>query len=93
MVFYHHRQQLVRGQNWDCYRSSCGGGPRLHRHRRCGDSGRKRLHGPARQWRDAADGKPGGAHFDDYGSYLVLSHFKGHAMAGFGGAISDKEDG
>ena len=30
-----------------------------------------------------------GAHFDDYGSYLVLSHFKGHAMAGFGGAIKN----
>lgn len=26
-----------------------------------------------------------GAHFADYDSYLVLSHFKGHAMAGFGG--------
>ena len=34
-----------------------------------------------------------GARFDDYGSYLVLSHFKGPAMAGFSGAISDKEDG
>ena len=30
-----------------------------------------------------------GAHFKDYGSYLVLSHFKGHAMAGFGGAIKN----
>lgn len=30
-----------------------------------------------------------GAHFGDYGSYLVLSHFKGHAMAGFGGAIKN----
>lgn len=30
-----------------------------------------------------------GAHFDDYDSYLVLSHFKGHAMAGFGGAIKN----
>ena len=28
-----------------------------------------------------------GAAFADYDSYLVLSHFKGHAMAGFGGAI------
>lgn len=26
-----------------------------------------------------------GAYFTDYDSYLVLSHFKGHAMAGFGG--------
>ncbi len=30
-----------------------------------------------------------GAHFGDYESYLVLSHFKGHAMAGFGGAIKN----
>lgn len=30
-----------------------------------------------------------GAHFFDYDSYLVLSHFKGHAMAGFGGAIKN----
>lgn len=30
-----------------------------------------------------------GAHFDDYESYLVLSHFKGHAMAGFGGAVKN----
>lgn len=30
-----------------------------------------------------------GAHFTDYDSYLVLSHFKGHAMAGFGGAIKN----
>lgn len=30
-----------------------------------------------------------GAHFVDYGSYLVLSHFKGPAMAGFGGAIKN----
>ena len=28
-----------------------------------------------------------GSHFDDYGSFIVLSHFKGHAMAGFGGAL------
>ena len=28
-----------------------------------------------------------GAHFPEYDGYLVLSHFKGHAMAGFGGAI------
>ena len=30
-----------------------------------------------------------GAHFGDYDSYLVLSHFKGHAMEGFGGAIKN----
>lgn len=30
-----------------------------------------------------------GSHFKDYESYLVLSHFKGHAMAGFGGAIKN----
>ena len=30
-----------------------------------------------------------GASFADYNSYLVLSHFKGHAMAGFGGAIKN----
>nr|WP_300850140.1 DUF362 domain-containing protein [uncultured Acetatifactor sp.] len=30
-----------------------------------------------------------GAHFDEYDGYLVLSHFKGHAMAGFGGAIKN----
>lgn len=30
-----------------------------------------------------------GAAFTDYDSYLVLSHFKGHAMAGFGGAIKN----
>ncbi len=30
-----------------------------------------------------------GAAFADYNSYLVLSHFKGHAMAGFGGAIKN----
>lgn len=30
-----------------------------------------------------------GAHFADYDSYLVLSHFKGHSMAGFGGAIKN----
>lgn len=30
-----------------------------------------------------------GSHFADYDSYLVLSHFKGHAMAGFGGAIKN----
>jgi uncharacterized Fe-S center protein len=30
-----------------------------------------------------------GSHFADYNSYLVLSHFKGHEMAGFGGAIKN----
>lgn len=30
-----------------------------------------------------------GGHFADYDSYLVLSHFKGHAMAGFGGAVKN----
>lgn len=30
-----------------------------------------------------------GANFDSYNSFLVLSHFKGHAMAGFGGALKN----
>jgi uncharacterized Fe-S center protein len=30
-----------------------------------------------------------GSHFTNYDSYLVLSHFKGHAMAGFGGALKN----
>lgn len=30
-----------------------------------------------------------GSHFENYDSYIVLSHFKGHAMAGFGGAIKN----
>lgn len=30
-----------------------------------------------------------GAHFANYNSFLILSHFKGHAMAGFGGAIKN----
>lgn len=30
-----------------------------------------------------------GSHFANYDSYLILSHFKGHAMAGFGGAIKN----
>ncbi|MDE7361148.1 MAG: DUF362 domain-containing protein [Oscillospiraceae bacterium] len=30
-----------------------------------------------------------GEHFADYDYYVVLSHFKGHAMAGFGGAIKN----
>ncbi len=30
-----------------------------------------------------------GAHFSDYDYYVILSHFKGHAMAGYGGAIKN----
>lgn len=30
-----------------------------------------------------------GDHFDDYDSYVIFSHFKGHGMAGFGGAIKN----
>lgn len=30
-----------------------------------------------------------GTHFPEYDGYLVLSHFKGHAMAGFGGTIKN----
>ncbi|MCI8364883.1 MAG: DUF362 domain-containing protein [Eubacterium sp.] len=30
-----------------------------------------------------------GKNFKNYNSFLVLSHFKGHAMAGFGGAIKN----
>jgi uncharacterized Fe-S center protein/flavodoxin len=30
-----------------------------------------------------------GSHFDNYDYYIVLSHFKGHSMAGFGGAIKN----
>jgi uncharacterized Fe-S center protein len=30
-----------------------------------------------------------GSHFTNYDSFLVLSHFKGHAMGGFGGAIKN----
>jgi uncharacterized Fe-S center protein len=30
-----------------------------------------------------------GANFTNYDSYLILSHFKGHQMAGFGGAIKN----
>lgn len=30
-----------------------------------------------------------GAHFADYDGFLVLTHFKGHAMAGFGGALKN----
>lgn len=34
-----------------------------------------------------------GKAFDDYDSYLILSHFKGHAMGGFGGAIKNTSIG
>lgn len=30
-----------------------------------------------------------GFHFADYDYYIILSHFKGHAMAGYGGAIKN----
>lgn len=30
-----------------------------------------------------------GSHFANYDSYIVLSHFKGHSMGGFGGAIKN----
>ena len=30
-----------------------------------------------------------GTHFANYPSYIVLSHFKGHAMAGYGGALKN----
>ncbi len=30
-----------------------------------------------------------GSHFSDYDGFLVLSHFKGHQMAGFGGALKN----
>jgi uncharacterized Fe-S center protein len=30
-----------------------------------------------------------GSHFHDYDSYIIFSHFKGHGMAGFGGAIKN----
>ena len=30
-----------------------------------------------------------GSHFGNYDYYVVLSHFKGHAMAGYGGAIKN----
>lgn len=34
-----------------------------------------------------------GSHFLNYDSFLVLSHFKGHAMGGFGGAIKNMSIG
>jgi uncharacterized Fe-S center protein len=30
-----------------------------------------------------------GSHFENYDSWLILSHFKGHAMGGFGGAMKN----
>lgn len=30
-----------------------------------------------------------GSHFANYDSYVILTHFKGHAMAGFGGAMKN----
>jgi uncharacterized Fe-S center protein len=34
-----------------------------------------------------------GAHFKDYDFHIVLSHFKGHAMGGFGGALKNMSIG
>lgn len=34
-----------------------------------------------------------GANFDNYDSFLILTHFKGHAMGGFGGAIKNMSIG
>lgn len=34
-----------------------------------------------------------GEHFANYDSFLILSHFKGHAMGGFGGAIKNTSIG
>lgn len=34
-----------------------------------------------------------GAHFANYESFLILSHFKGHAMGGFGGALKNTSIG
>ncbi len=34
-----------------------------------------------------------GAAFTDYDSYVILSHFKGHTMAGYGGAIKNMSIG
>ncbi|MCL2889044.1 MAG: DUF362 domain-containing protein [Eggerthellaceae bacterium] len=34
-----------------------------------------------------------GAHFSNYDFFLVLSHFKGHAMGGYGGAIKNASIG
>ena len=42
---------------------------------------------------DRLTGNLVGAHFRDYGSFIVLSHFKGHQMAGYGGAIKNASIG
>jgi uncharacterized Fe-S center protein len=34
-----------------------------------------------------------GSHFKNYDFYIILSHFKGHAMGGFGGAIKNMSIG
>lgn len=34
-----------------------------------------------------------GAHFKNYDYFIILSHFKGHTMAGFGGAIKNSSIG
>ncbi len=34
-----------------------------------------------------------GSHFTDYDFYVILNHFKGHAMGGFGGAIKNMSIG
>ncbi len=34
-----------------------------------------------------------GSHFLNYDSFLVLSHFKGHQMGGFGGALKNMSIG
>jgi uncharacterized Fe-S center protein len=34
-----------------------------------------------------------GSHFENYDSFLILSHFKGHAMGGFGGAFKNMSIG
>ena len=34
-----------------------------------------------------------GSHFKNYDSYIILSHFKGHRMGGFGGAIKNMSIG
>ena len=34
-----------------------------------------------------------GAHFTDYDFFIILSHFKGHAMGGFGGALKNTSIG
>jgi uncharacterized Fe-S center protein len=34
-----------------------------------------------------------GSHYKNYDSFIILSHFKGHAMGGFGGAIKNMSIG